>query len=51
MLYTICKEYIQGIRNNNGSLGYSNLILNTGHAYESITDTMKVMKVEKKGKH
>jgi hypothetical protein len=32
------KEHIQAIRNNNGNSGYSNHILNTGHAYGTITD-------------
>jgi hypothetical protein len=31
--YTIYKEHIQTVRNNNGDSGYSNHILNTGHAY------------------
>jgi hypothetical protein len=26
-------------------------MLNTGHAYGSITDTMKIIKIEKKGKY
>jgi hypothetical protein len=45
------KEHTKAIRNNNGNLGYSNHILNTGHAYGSITNTMKVIETEKKGKH
>jgi hypothetical protein len=44
--YTGYKEHRQAIQNNNGNSGYSNHILNTGHAYGSITDTMKV--IEKK---
>jgi hypothetical protein len=47
---TRCK-HIHAIRTNNGNSGYSNHILNTGHAYGSITNTMKVLKTEKKGKH
>jgi hypothetical protein len=43
------KEHIQAIRKNNGNSRYSNHILNTGHAYRSITYTMKVIKIEKKG--
>jgi hypothetical protein len=42
------KEQIQAIRNNNGNSGYSNHVLNTGLAYGSITDIMKVVKIEKK---
>jgi hypothetical protein len=45
------KEHIQVIRNNNGNSGFSNLVLNTGHAYGNTTDTMRVIKTEKKGKH
>jgi hypothetical protein len=48
---TRCKEHIHGIRNNNGSGRYSKHILNTGHAYGSITKTMEVLKTERKGKH
>jgi hypothetical protein len=44
------KEHIRTIRNNNDKSGYSNHILNAGHAYGSITDTMKIVKIEKKGK-
>jgi hypothetical protein len=45
------KEHIQVIRNNNGNSGYSFHISNTGYSYGSITDIMKVIKIEKKGKH
>jgi hypothetical protein len=45
------KEHIQAIRNNNGNSGFSNHVLNTGHAYGGITDTMKVIKIEKEGNH
>jgi hypothetical protein len=31
--------------------GYSNHMLNMGHTYGSMADTMKVLKTEKKGKH
>jgi hypothetical protein len=48
--YISCKEHMQAIRNNNGNLGYSNHVTNTGHAYGSITDTTKIIKMEKKGK-
>jgi hypothetical protein len=46
--YTV---HIQAIRNNNGNSGYSNHMLNTGHAYGSRADTIKVLKMERKGKH
>jgi hypothetical protein len=37
--------------NNNGKSGYSNHILNTGHAYGSIADTIKIIEIKKKVKH
>jgi hypothetical protein len=49
--YTRYKEHIQAIRKNNSNLGYSKHILSAGHAYGSIIDTIKIMKIEKKGKH
>jgi hypothetical protein len=45
------KEHIEAIRYNNSNSGYSNHILNTGHTYGNITDTMKIVKIEKKEKH
>jgi hypothetical protein len=45
------KEHITDIKNNDSKSGYSNHILNTGHSYGSITDTMQIMKIERKGKH
>jgi hypothetical protein len=47
MFCTRYKEHIRAVRNNVGSLGYSSHILNTGHAYGSVTNIMTVMKVEK----
>jgi hypothetical protein len=38
------KEHIQAIRNNNSNSGYSKHILNTGHAYGTITDTIGVIR-------
>jgi hypothetical protein len=32
-------------------LGYSSHILNTGHTYETITDTVDIARTQKKGKH
>jgi hypothetical protein len=49
--YTRYKEHIQAIRNKKGNSGYSNRILNIGYAYGSILDAMKIVKIEKKGKH
>jgi hypothetical protein len=45
------KEHIRDIRTNNGNTGYANHILNTGHAYGPITDTMEIITTGKKGKH
>jgi hypothetical protein len=45
------KVHIQAIRNSNSNSVYSNHILNTGHTYGSITDTMDIIQTEKKGKH
>jgi hypothetical protein len=45
------REHIQAIRNTNSNSEYSSRILNMGHAYGSIIDTMKVIEIEKKGKH
>jgi hypothetical protein len=45
------KEHIQAIRNNNSNSGYSKHILNTGHTYGSVTNTTKVLKTQRKGKH
>jgi hypothetical protein len=49
--HTRYKTHIQEIRNNNSNSGYSNHILNTGHSCGSITDTINILKTEKKGKH
>jgi hypothetical protein len=38
------------IKNNNGNSGYSNHMLNTGHKYGPITDTMDIVKTHKKTK-
>jgi hypothetical protein len=45
------KEHTKAIRNNHSNSGYSNHILNTGHKYGTISDTMDVIRTEKKGKH
>jgi hypothetical protein len=36
-------EYIHDIMSNNGNTGYSNHIINTGHTYGTITDTMEII--------
>jgi hypothetical protein len=50
-LTTRYKEHIQAIRSNNSNSGCSNHILNTGHTYGTITDTMDIIKTGRKGKH
>jgi hypothetical protein len=43
------KEHIPAIRSNNSNSGYSHHILNTGHAYGTITDIMDIVKIAKGG--
>jgi hypothetical protein len=45
------KEHIHAIRSNNSNSGYSNNILNIGHAYGKKPDTMGVIRVGRKGRH
>jgi hypothetical protein len=45
------KELIHAIRSNNSNFGYSNHILNTRHTYGTITDTMAVIRIGRKGRH
>jgi hypothetical protein len=45
------KEHIHDIRTNNGNTEYSNHILNTGHTYSPIPNTMEIITTGKKGKH
>jgi hypothetical protein len=45
--YTIHKEHVQAIRNNNINSGYSNHILSTRHAYGTITDAIEIMEIER----
>jgi hypothetical protein len=44
------KEHIHAIRNNS-NFGFSNHVLNTGHKYGTVTDTMVVIRAGRKGKH
>jgi hypothetical protein len=43
------KEYMQAIRNDNSNSAFSNHILNTEHTYDTITDTMDVIRIGMKG--
>jgi hypothetical protein len=45
------KEHIHDIRTNNSNTGFANHILNTVHTYRTITDTMEIMKTERKGSY
>jgi hypothetical protein len=45
------KEFIQAIRNNNSNSGYSSNILNTGHTYGTITDTMDILRKGRNDRH
>jgi hypothetical protein len=49
--YTRYKEHMWEIRNVSSCLEYSNYVLNTGHSYGSVTDSSKVIKIEKREKH
>jgi hypothetical protein len=42
------KEHIQDIKNNKSNSKFEQLILDTGHAYNTIDQTMKVLHIEKK---
>ena len=43
------KEHIHDIRHNNSNTGYSEHILNTGHTYGTIENTMEIITTNKKG--
>ena len=45
------KEHIHDIRTNNSNTGYSEHILNTGHAYGTIENTMDIIATSKKGQY
>jgi hypothetical protein len=45
------KEHIHGIRSNNSNTEYSNRILNTGHTYGTMQDTVEIITLGKKGKY
>jgi hypothetical protein len=44
------KEHIHDITSNNSNSGYLNHMLNTRHAYGTMTDTMDIITTGKKGK-
>jgi hypothetical protein len=43
------KEHIQDIRNNRSKTGFSQHILNTGHAYDNIENTLKILDIQEEG--
>jgi hypothetical protein len=45
------KENIQDIKNNRSKTGFSQHILDTGHAYDKIENTMEILKFQEKGKY
>jgi hypothetical protein len=45
------KEHMHDIRSNISNSGYSNHILNTGHTYGTITDTMVIITTGRNGKY
>jgi hypothetical protein len=45
------KEHIHDIRSNKGNTGYSNHILNAGHTYGTMQDTMEIITLGRKGKY
>jgi hypothetical protein len=45
------KNHMQAIGDSNNNYRYSNQILNTGHTYGTINDTMDIIRKEKTGKH
>jgi hypothetical protein len=42
------REHIQDIRNNKSSSGYSTYILDIGHRYGTVTDTMDIITQKRK---
>jgi hypothetical protein len=42
------KEHIHDIKGNNSNTGYSNHVLNNGHTYGIITDTMEIITTGRK---
>jgi hypothetical protein len=43
--------HVQAIRNNNRNSGYSKHVLDAGHTYGPITDTVDVIRTGSKGRH
>jgi hypothetical protein len=45
------KEHIQDIKSNKSKTGFSHHILNTGHAYDNIENTLEVLNFQEKGSY
>jgi hypothetical protein len=45
------KEHIYNIKSNNSNTGYSRHILDTGHSYGTMENTMDVIRIGKKGRY
>jgi hypothetical protein len=45
------KEHVRDIRSNKEKTGYSHHILSTGHTYGTLEDTLKIVKIQRKGPH
>jgi hypothetical protein len=45
------KEHIYNIKSNNSNTGYSRHILDNGHSYGTMEDTMDVIRIGSKGKY
>jgi hypothetical protein len=45
------KEHIQDIKTSKSKTGFSQYILNTGHAYNTMENTMKILNLQEKGQY
>jgi hypothetical protein len=45
------KEHIRDIRDNKSTSGYVQHILDTGHAFGNMDDSMEIVKIQQKGSH
>jgi hypothetical protein len=45
------KEHVQDIKNNKSRTGFSNHIFNTGHAYDTVENTMEILNFQEKGNY
>jgi hypothetical protein len=45
------KEHIQDIKSNKSKTGFSQHILNTEHAYNTMENTMKILNLQEKGQY